>query len=230
MTVSRNICAVVPLKETQLSKQRLAAVLAPARRQRLALAMFEDVLAALSQVSELAAILVVTIDEAALGIANRYGVRILSDGARAGHSGGVGRAAKHLAAEDLAMLTLPADVPLVEPEDIRQIISAHASVESMNGCGFTIVPARDERGSNAVLCSPADAIPLRFGEDSFFPHLSVCKERGMEPCVLRLPRIALDIDTPEDLMLLLERGPHTRAGALLDQWRWPIKNRTKATA
>ena len=81
------------------------------------------------------------------------------------------------------------------------------------------MPARDERGSNAVLCSPAGAVPLRFGEDSFIPHLAAARARGVEPEVVRLPRIALDIDTPEDLALLLETPAQTRAHALLQRWR-----------
>ena len=64
---------------------------------------------------------------------------------------------------------------------------------------FTIVPARDDLGSNAVLCTPADAVPLRFGDNSFFPHLAAARAHGIEPNVVRLPRIALDIDTPDDL-------------------------------
>ena len=79
---------------------------------------------------------------------------------------------------------------------------------------FTIVPARDELGSNAVLCSPADAVPLRFGDNSFFPHLDAAKAHGIEPEVVHLPRIALDIDTPEDLALFLRHpvaDPRARA-------------------
>ena len=34
---------------------------------------------------------------------------------------------------------------------------------------FTIVPAHDDLGSNTIVCSPPDAVPLRFGEDSFYP-------------------------------------------------------------
>src|SRR5436189_269295 len=67
---------------------------------------------------------------------------------------------------------------------------------------FTIAPSRDERGSNAIICSPPGAVPLRFGEDSFFPHLRAAKACGIQPTVLRLPGIALDVDTPEDLAAL----------------------------
>ena len=73
-------------------------------------------------------------------------------------------------------------------------------------------------GSNAILCSPADAMPLRFGENSFFPHLAAARAHGIEPNVIHLPRIALDIDTPEDLALFLATPSRTNARALLDRW------------
>ena len=70
-----------------------------------------------------------------------------------------------------------------------------------------------------MLCSPADAVPLRFGENSFFPHLAAARACGIEPKVLQLPRIALDIDTPDELVLFLAAPSRTRARALLEQWR-----------
>jgi 2-phospho-L-lactate guanylyltransferase len=229
MKARRKICAVVPAKETRDAKQRLAGVLSGAQRQQLALAMFEDVLAVLASVRELAGMLVVTIDPAAAAIAARHGARVSGDGARNGHTGAVVAAARRLAAESCDMLQLPGDVPLVETHDIQQLIAAHCGVLG-SGPAFTIVPARDERGSNAVLCSPPDAVPLRFGENSFFPHLAAARASGIEAKVVRLPRIALDIDTPEDLALLLAAPARTRARLLLDQWRIDLDNRIKVTA
>ena len=119
------------------------------------------------------------------------------------------------------MLALPADIPLVQSDDIEQVLTAHAGSRSdeQRGPRFTIVPARDERGSNAVACSPAGAVRLRFGEDSFFPHLAAAKARSIEPAVLCLPRVALDIDDPQDLDCLLAMPVRTRTQALLAQWR-----------
>jgi 2-phospho-L-lactate guanylyltransferase len=234
MKARRKICAVVPVKETRDAKQRLAGVLSGAQRQQLALAMFEDVLAVLASVRELAGVLVVTIDPAAAAIAARHGARVSGDGARDGHTGAVAAAAQRLAAESCDILQLPGDVPLVEADDIGQLIAAHcgAAHHGILGSGpaFTIVPARDERGSNAVLCSPPDAVPLRFGENSFFPHLAAARASGIEPKVVQLPRIALDIDTPEDLALLLAAPARTRTRLLLDQWRIDLDNRIKVTA
>jgi 2-phospho-L-lactate guanylyltransferase len=212
----REVYAVLPIKDTDDAKRRLASVLSAPRRQELALAMFEDVLATLSRVRELAGIFVVTADPAAAAIAPRHGARVLSDGAHEGHTGAVAAAARRLSKE--AMLTAPGDVPLVQEEDIRQLIDAHRDALRRDAHTFIIVPARDERGSNAILCSPANAVPLTFGTDSFLPHLAAARRCGIEPKVLKLPRVALDIDTPEDLAGFLEIPSQTRARALLERW------------
>jgi len=109
------------------------------------------------------------------------------------------------------MLTLPGDIPLVTPAEITQFLAAHRAAPA-----FTIAPSRDEQGSNAIICSPPDAVPLRFGENSFFPHLAAAEATGVQPIVLRLPGIALDIDTPEDLTAFASIASPTRARALLE--------------
>jgi 2-phospho-L-lactate/phosphoenolpyruvate guanylyltransferase len=219
MSAVRGIGAVVPVKETSKAKERLAPMLTPARRQQLACAMLEDVLGALAATAELASILVVTVDPAAALIAARYGAQVCAQNAAEGHSAAVAGAARRLAAKRLDMLTVPADIPLVRPGDIHELLACCRTARSASGQAFCIVPAHDQRGSNAVACSPADAVPLRFGEDSFLPHLAAARERGIEPVVLRLPRIALDIDTPEDLARCIAAGSSdTRTLHLLRRW------------
>ena len=217
MNARRDVYAVVPIKDTNDAKRRLAGVLGAPERRELALAMCEDVLATLSRVRELAGIVVVTADPAATAIARRYGARVSRQGAHDGHSGAVAAAARRLASQ--GMLTVPGDIPLVEADDIRKLVEAHRDASYRGARAFIIVPARDERGSNAVLCSPAIVVPLRFGADSFFPHVAAAKRHGIEPTVLKLPRIALDIDTPDDLAVFLTTPSHTRARALLETWR-----------
>jgi 2-phospho-L-lactate guanylyltransferase len=221
----RIIYAVVPVKDTRHAKQRLAAVLSRAQRRELVLAMLEDVLAALAAVGELAGIVVVTADPAAAAVGARYRARIQRAGARDGHTGAVAAAAHELAGD--GMLALPADIPLVDPDDIRRLILADRNDGHR---AFSITPARDERGSNAVLCCPAGAVPLRFGEDSFFPHLAAARSCGIEPAVVRLPRIALDIDTPEDLALFLRAPSPTRAYALARRWGIDLNEGTRVSA
>jgi 2-phospho-L-lactate/phosphoenolpyruvate guanylyltransferase len=206
-----DLWAVVPVKERDRAKERLAPLLAPELRQALALAMLRDVLAALSNAEGLAGLLVVTCDPAAGRVARHYGARLIEDGARDGHTGAVAAAARLLRAERRGgMLTLPGDIPLVTADEISRLVAAHRPAPS-----FTIVPSHDEGGSNAILLSSPDAVPLRFGVDSFFPHLRAAEAQGIRPSVLRLPGIALDIDNPEDLAAFARQASSTHTRAFL---------------
>lgn len=213
MSADADIWAVVPVKDTADAKQRLEHALAPELRRRLALAMVEDVLAALAAAPGLQGIAVVTVDPAARALAVRHGARVLTDGAEAGQTGAVNAAARALAREGRgAMLTIPGDVPLITSAEVGRIIAAHDRTP-----GFVIAPAHDERGSNAILCAPPDLVPLKFGDDSFLPHLEAARRAGIEPKILRLPGIGLDIDHPRDLAAFLKIPSRTHTRALLDE-------------
>jgi 2-phospho-L-lactate guanylyltransferase len=213
-----DLWTVVPVKEQASAKERLSPMLRPETRQALALAMLEDVLAALTATPGVAGLLVVTVDPEAGRLAASYGARLIEVGARDGHTGAVTAAARLLAAEQRSgMLTLPGDIPLVTPAEIARLLAVHLPAPS-----FTIVPSHDERGSNAIACSPPDAVPLRFGENSFYPHLQAAEMAGIRPNVVHLPGIALDIDNPEDLVSFMRIDSSTRAHAVLADDRAPL--------
>ena len=108
------------------------------------------------------------------------------------------------------MLTLPLDVPLITPGDLARIVEKGASSP-----GIVLVPSRDELGTNALLARPPEAIPFRFGYDSFRAHRREAEARHM-PCELcQLPNLALDIDEIEDLRCFLEQSGQTRTHELL---------------
>ena len=209
------VWAVVPVKELTDAKQRLSSRLSLEERRALATIMLEDVLDAVSAVRELAGILVVTIDPIATSLAGRYGARIVGEGAREGHTGAVTAAACLLAREGRAgMMTMPGDIPLISAAEIAAALAAHRPAPA-----FTIVPAHDDLGSNTIICSPPDAVPLRFGDNSFYPHLDAARARGIEPLIIRQPGIAMDIDHPADLVAFLKMSPtvRTRTLAFLEQ-------------
>ncbi|MBV9552141.1 MAG: 2-phospho-L-lactate guanylyltransferase [Alphaproteobacteria bacterium] len=214
MSRPADVWAVVPVKETEGAKQRLAPVLSAPLRQRLALAMLEDVLEAIAGVAGLGGILLVTIDSSAIALARRYGAVTLAEGARDGHTGAVNAGARHLIEQDRrTMLTLPGDLPLADTGEIERLIAAHGIAPA-----FTIAPAHDDLGSNAIVMSPPLAVPLRFGDDSFFPHLAGSRAAGIEPCVVRLPGLAFDIDNPQDLEHFLRLETATCAGRLIREY------------
>ncbi len=211
-----DVWAGVPVKGLTGAKSRTAAVLSPAQRAMLAAAMLEDVLTALAGASRLAGILVNTVDPAASALAERFGARVVTDGALDGHTGAVLGMARVLAAEGKgALLTVPGDIPRVTAAEIDAVAASCLPAPS-----FTIVPAHDELGSNAVLCAPPLGVRLRFGDDSYFPHLAAARAAGIEPVIVRLPGIGLDIDHPADLRSFVAARPRmpTRTLALLESF------------
>jgi 2-phospho-L-lactate guanylyltransferase len=206
--MTADVWAAVPVKEFAGAKQRLSRLLTPEQRHALAAAMLEDVLAALAD-APLAGIMVNTVEPLATDLARRYGARVVTGGARDGHTGAVTAMARILAAEGRDMLTVPGDIPRVTAAEIAIVAAARLPAPSV-----TIVPAHDGRGSNAVLCSPPLVMKLAFGDDSFLPHLAAARALGIEPTIVTLPGIGLDIDQPNDVHALLDATPHMTTRAL----------------
>jgi 2-phospho-L-lactate guanylyltransferase len=130
-------------------------------------------------------------------VAETFGVEVLWEPHAAGHSQAVSFAVRTCVQRRIAtMLTLPGDVPLLTPADVEAII-----VPPQPPVPVVLVPNRDDLGTNAIVLSPPDCLPLRFGYDSFQRHLRLAAERHLKVVVRRLRRVALDIDEPEDLAL-----------------------------
>ncbi len=211
-----DVWAAVPVKSFTGAKSRTASILTPAQREILAATMLEDVLSALAGASRLAGIMVNTIDPSAAALAKCYGARVVTEGALDGHTGAVNGMARILTREGKgALLTLPGDIPRVTSTEIDAVIGSCPAAPS-----FTIVPAHDELGSNAVLCAPPFSVTLRFGDNSYFPHLMAARAAGIEPAIVRMPGIGLDIDHPADLRAFVNARPHrpTRTLALLERF------------
>jgi 2-phospho-L-lactate guanylyltransferase len=64
------------------------------------------------------------------------------------------------------------------------------------------VPSRDGTGTNALLRSPPTLFPSHFGPNSFALHSDEAERSRARVRIIRNPRIALDIDEPDDLVAL----------------------------
>src|SRR5262249_11260531 len=157
-----------------------------------------------------------TVDPRAATLAERYGARVVSEGARDGHTGAVNGMARVLAAEgDAALLTVPGDIPRVTAGEIDAIVAARRPAPS-----FTIAPppapppppppsprAPPPRAPTAGCAPPPSAVPWRSGDDSFYPPRAAPRAGGTDPIIVPLAGIGLDIAHPADLMAFLRATP-----------------------
>jgi 2-phospho-L-lactate guanylyltransferase len=184
---------LVPVKNLNRAKQRLAPLLDQPARTALAHAMLRDVLEALAGND----VCLVTSDPFALELAAEYRLTVIRDDRNTSETDAIEMATARCASRALeSTLVIPGDIPLIEPADIQAIF------HSAPARGCVLVPSAEKRGTNAVLRRPAALFPLRFGNDSFWPHLAAAIAAEQACVVLSLPRIALDIDTPDDLRQL----------------------------
>lgn len=190
----------MPFKGLRDPKRRLAPVLSLDERRGLALAMLEDVLAALRANGRFECYWVVSPDTSALELAAAQGAEPLRQQGRPGYSAAAEQAAvRARAAGARGLLILPADLPLVTAVDLDALLA------EAERSPIVLVPALDGRGTNALLTSPPGIISYHFGPDSFQAHTRASQQQRAGPAVLDLPAISLDVDQPSDLERLLAR-------------------------
>jgi 2-phospho-L-lactate/phosphoenolpyruvate guanylyltransferase len=203
---------LVPVKNLKQAKQRLAPVLDQAARTELAQAMLHDVVDALASWQKRPEVAIVSCDSFALALASGYDFEIIADHKNSGETDAIEMATRVCEMRRLDTLVIPADIPLIQPWELQAIMDAAPEI------GSVLVPAGDGRGTNAVLRRPAALFPLRFGDDSFKPHLAAAQATGTSCVVLSLPGIAVDVDNPADLKQLIGLSGDTRAQRLARQW------------
>jgi 2-phospho-L-lactate guanylyltransferase len=204
---------LVPIKNLKDAKQRLSPVLTPQERFALAQAMCEDVLQTLAHWHNRPPVAVVSSDPFATEIAARFDFQVIPDGHNAGETSAIEMAtAATLARGAHSTLVVPADIPLIAVAELQQI------ADSAPQEGALLVPDAAGRGTNAAWRSPGDLFPLRFGNDSFLPHLAAAKASSLPCVVLELPGIARDVDRPEDLYELAAAAGDRRSQTLVRGW------------
>ncbi len=204
---------LIPVKNLKHAKQRLAALFDQCTRTELAEAMLTDVAETLNSVANRPVVGLVTHDAFAIELARTFDFEVIADGAAKNETEAI-ELGTRFCEEHGAKFTLviPGDIPLVKASELDLILQ-FAPEE-----GAVLVPSFDNRGTNAALRRPCGLFPLRFGNDSFVPHLAAAKATGKPCVVLSLPGIALDLDTPLDLQQLSVAPGQSRSQRIVRQW------------
>jgi 2-phospho-L-lactate guanylyltransferase len=205
---------VIPVKKLSESKTRLSEILSLEDRQRLVLAMLEDVLTSLRKSSLVEQIFVITSDRRVMDYASSYNVDTIMDRADHGINESVARATNNELRTRCAspLLVLPVDVPLVRSGTIDCIIG---KLENPVGPLVVISPS-GSKGTNALLRSPPNVIPTRYGANSFDAHVEEAVSRKIPLIIYRSEDLEIDLDTPSDLYQIMKRGNSTKTSKLLN--------------
>lgn len=192
--------AVLPVKRFDASKRRLAAEIDDERREALVAAMLDDVLEAIGEARSIERTIVVSDEPRVAAGAAEIGADLVPDPGKGGHPGaalaGIARA-EQLGAE--CVVLLPGDCPLLEPRELDRLLTG------VPANYVAIVPDRHGTGTNALVLAPPGAIRPAFGEGSRARHVAAAREAGVPFAVEELASLALDLDTPADIVALTRR-------------------------
>jgi len=210
---------LIPVKEFREAKKRLAPRFSSAERAALAQAMCEDFFEVVAATRRVERVFVVSKEPGALARARERGWETIVEARQISESDSVDAASQYCAAHGVeALLRLPIDLPLAEPQDIEAVFRTLDEKFDENfesGTVAVLVPSRDGTGTNALLRRPPGLFPSRFGPNSFALHLAEAEGCGARVCVLRNARLELDVDELEDL-----RGVHMRLRPNSATARW----------
>lgn len=187
--------AIVPIRSFSTGKTRLAGVLSIDERRELIRSMLMQVARAALDSDQLARVIVISTDPAALDFAAGLDPRV-QPLLQTGEPGLLpaldqARAAAIAGGADSA-LVLFGDLPLIEPADVRLLMQS--------GAPIAIAPDQHGTGTNALLLRESSLrdFNFRFGLDSFRLHVDEAYRLGVVPAISRTPGTLFDLDTADD--------------------------------
>jgi 2-phospho-L-lactate guanylyltransferase len=100
-----------------------------------------------------------------------------------------------------ATIVIPQDLPLLTNSALDAICR---KAEGQERC-LVICPSIRYDGSNALLRRPSDLMRTSYDNDSFNAHLRLAKKLKVALNVFLSDRIMIDLDTIEDVRIVIER-------------------------
>ena len=188
-----SVFTIIPVKNLDEAKSRLSTVLPSYKRRELCIIMLEDILNVVKSVKNISQTVVIGSDLEVFNTAKRFNNEFIME-SRIGLNQAVSQAIDWCYKKDAtSVLILPIDIPLVTAIDLDEMLSLK------DKSSIVISPSKSGDGTNALLLTPPNIIPIFYGPQSFQKHLHEAFKNGISCKCYKSDRIALDIDTIEDL-------------------------------
>ena len=190
-----SVWAIIPVKPLGRAKSRLAPVLTPEQRFAFAEALLRNTLLKVLDVPEVVGCLVVSRDNYVLSLSRDLGAYTVLESSAQELNGALLRATKVISAWNTdGVVILPADIPLINVDDLTYVIGATRQPQSV-----VIVPDRQRQGTNTLVVRPPGLFHYDFGLNSFDKHLALAQQITQNVIICERPALMLDLDTPDDL-------------------------------
>ena len=199
--------ALIPVKDLDNAKSRLADSLTAGQRKELLLAMLSDVLMAVSHLPTV----VISPEDISSHLSGLGNVMfLLQEGERDLNSAVVQANNYALSQGAGATLFVPADMPLTSRDEVGAVL------ELGRDTPVVITKARDG-GTGILYRRPPNVMESRFTSDSFTDHQREAQEKGLKMHIHESFPLSLDIDTFDDLQIFMKHGVGTKTYGYLEK-------------
>jgi len=189
---------LIPVKKLASSKLRMTSILSQNERENLVLAMLRDVLSVVSRLDHMNTY-IIGVDKEVENLSKEFHAIFIGESSDKGLNHAIMEGIRYLSKiGENYILILPADIPLIEVDDISNILYFKDDFDVI------LCPSKDYKGTNALLLKlPTDIQPM-FGESSYQNHIKEAEIKGLKTKTLLINRIALDIDSIDELKIITQ--------------------------
>ena len=211
--MSLKVFAIVPVKNFESGKSRLASILTVQERVNLSKLFLDLTLDTLTKTSIISKVIVVSSDKRAEAIVKKYDAKFLREKKDQGVNAAVSLADIYISGYAVdATIVIPQDLPLLLPEDIDYICRF---AQKHKRC-LVICPSLRFDGSNALLRRPPLLLKTNYDNDSYNNHIKKAKASNASVKVIQIKRIMIDIDTINDVRHLIKFSGTNKVVAFLE--------------
>ena len=192
--------AIIPVKTFLNAKTRLD--LPSEKVESLCKIMLEEILYTLSKSTKIEKVIMITKEEKAIEIGEKFNTVIIMDEKEEGVNQAVSLADEYLLENNFnASIVFPQDIPFMKTQDIDFMLK-----HQMHPNFAIIVPSRKFDGTNALVRMPIDLMKTHYDNDSYRNHMLTAKEKTLNVAMLFVKRIMCDVDDQNDLKFLLQQN------------------------
>lgn len=198
----KSLAIIIPVKQPEQGKSRLAGALLPHDRLALNRALLRHTLEQAAGLADIADIYVVSKSAEVGADALRRGFARCDEPAACELNGAVeiGAASARQAGLDEIMV-LPVDLPGVSSRRLRELVE-----EFRSAFDVLIVADRSGSGTNVLMWRPVETAEFHYGIGSAQRHGSCAKALGLRLAMRQDAALSFDVDTPEDLERWMQDG------------------------
>ena len=203
--------AIIPINNFNESFSRLSNVLNKKQREEMTQILATQVLDALTPIASVEKIIVLSNEIEWLSSFGNKKITVLPESDTEQFSKKIDNTAQWIQSQGVtAMLYLSIDLPYIQQEDIENLISQHIS-------GLSIVEAKKDNGTNALILDLPTKMEFQFGPNSFSKHLAEARSKNINTTIVNIECLSLDLDDWNDLHLFKKNSVENKFSQFINR-------------